>query len=319
MFQRIQKRLDRYVTRRLKPQGQQADISRKTGLYILPTRYGWMLAAILLAMLLVAMNYNNSMVFLLVFFLGALAFLSMVHVHSNLSGLKLQAGPAPPVFAGEAAVFQLQISNPSERDRYAVAIRSATFSSTAVAVPAGKAVNISLPVATQQRGYLSAPRISSFTVFPFGLCKAWNWSHLAMRCLVYPEPAKTDRALPELASSGGQGAAQLQRNGDDLAGLREYQSGDSPRRIAWKASARGQALRSKQFEGAKQQDIALSFAQLAPQPVEARLAQLCRWVLDCEASGQAYALELPGKEIAAGQGAQHQQRCLRALALYGQA
>jgi uncharacterized protein (DUF58 family) len=49
---------------------------------------------------------------------------------------------------------------------------------------------------------------------------------------------------------------------------------------------------------------------------EARLAQLCRWILACESrSTRPYGLRLPGTDIAPGRGATHRIRCLRALAL----
>ena len=47
-----------------------------------------------------------------------------------------------------------------------------------------------------------------------------------------------------------------------------------------------------------------------------RLSQLCQWVLQAHAAGHSYALELPGVYRAFGQGREHRDDCLRALALY---
>ena len=50
--------------------------------------------------------------------------------------------------------------------------------------------------------------------------------------------------------------------------------------------------------------------------VEARLAQLCRWVEDAYAAGRAFGMKLPGVEIPENIGPAHRQRCLTALALF---
>ena len=50
--------------------------------------------------------------------------------------------------------------------------------------------------------------------------------------------------------------------------------------------------------------------------VEARLSQLTKWVLDASASGAMFGLDIPGEHIGFGQGAEHRERCLRALALF---
>jgi hypothetical protein len=50
--------------------------------------------------------------------------------------------------------------------------------------------------------------------------------------------------------------------------------------------------------------------------VESRLEQLCRWVLDAQEHGEAFALRLPGTSIETNVGPAHRERCLNALALF---
>ena len=52
---------------------------------------------------------------------------------------------------------------------------------------------------------------------------------------------------------------------------------------------------------------------------ETRLSMLCRAVLDAEQAGVRYGLRLGNNVITPESGEAHQQRCLRALALYGNA
>ncbi|MGH8280118.1 MAG: DUF58 domain-containing protein, partial [Gammaproteobacteria bacterium] len=154
------------------------------------------------------------------------------------------------------------------------------------------------------------------TTYPFGLFRAWSWVYMPLRVLVYPAPATDAPPLPLPAGNTGVGRSAAQGE-DDFAGLRDYRAGDSPRRIAWKASARENRLLTKQFSGSGPEIHWLDFGMLAMRDPEARLAVLCRWVLLAHAEDLEYGLKLPGKIIGTGRGDLHRDACLRALALYG--
>ncbi len=72
----------------------------------------------------------------------------------------------------------------------------------------------------------------------------------------------------------------------------------------------------KQFAGSAALTRSLDWDALGGLDAEARLSQLTRWVLDFHADGEAYALTLPKRKIAFGQGAAHRDHCLEALALF---
>jgi uncharacterized protein (DUF58 family) len=113
------------------------------------------------------------------------------------------------------------------------------------------------------------------------------------------------------------GGAQDHARGDhDFAGLRPFQPGDSLRRIAWKAYARGQGLHTKQYAGTDVVSHLFDWDSLPSLGTEARLSQLCRWVLDAHARGEAYGLKLPGIVIEPHAGPTHRERCLNSLALF---
>jgi uncharacterized protein (DUF58 family) len=137
-----------------------------------------------------------------------------------------------------------------------------------------------------------------------------------MRCLVYPRPDDGRLPLPEPA--GGRGEKRVAGGGsDDFAGLRAYQTGDSPRHIDWKAAARGQGLQTKVFSGRAAAELWLDWNQLPPGlDLESRLSRLTRWVLLADQDGLRYGLRLPGMELAPDTGEPHRLACLRELALY---
>ena len=104
---------------------------------------------------------------------------------------------------------------------------------------------------------------------------------------------------------------------EDFAGLRTFHAGDSLRRVAWKAYARGQGLHVKMYAGTSVASHLFDWDSLPGLGVEARLSQLCRWIEDAHAEGRAFGLKLPDMELPANIGPAHRQRCLTALALYG--
>lgn len=283
-------------------------------IYILPTAFGFVYALFVFGLLLGSMNYTNSMGFILTFLLGALGLLAMHHTHRNLLGLVIDRGRVDAPFAGQQAVFTLHITNPSDAQRWAIGADSEAMPSWFADIePRGSAL-LPLPVDAPRRGPLVLPSARVYTRYPFGLFHAWAVLHMDLRVIVYPKPAST---APPVPMSGGDGRGTLEARGqDDFAGLRDYRAGESPRQIAWKAFARDEQLRSKQFSGALQATPWFEFDALDGMETEERLSVLCRWVIDAERDGMRYGLRLPGTIIAPATGDAHRRECLEALALF---
>ena len=89
-------------------------------IYILPTRQGLGFVLALLVMLIGAINYNLSLGYLLVFLLGGMGLVCILHTFRNLAQLQVSAGTVPAVFAGDTALFELRMENRSALDRHAL-------------------------------------------------------------------------------------------------------------------------------------------------------------------------------------------------------
>lgn len=313
-----QDRIDAWVLARVRREAGPATVSRRR-VYIVPTRYGYAYAGLLLVMLLGSMNYSNSLGFLLTFLLAGIGLVAMHLTHANLVNLRLRAGDCRPVFAGDAAQFPLMIGNRAARERYAVCVAWPRSADAAPQdIPADGETEAMLQRRTERRGWLPAGVFAVSTEFPLGLFHAWTWLDFEMRCLVYPSPAAPGRAAPADSGHGGHGLSA--RSGqEEFAGLRAYQRGDTPRVIHWKSLPKLATPMVKQFADSADSERWLDWDALVDLDVEQRLSQLTRWVLDAETEGVRYGLHLLGRRIAPGHGPQHQQQCLRALALYGSA
>ncbi len=292
-------------------------------IYILPTPQGLGFAGAVLVMLLGAINYGNTLGYVLSFMLIGISLVSMLHAVRNLAGLRLRRDQSEPVFAGDTAHFGLCADNRAERRRFGLLARLGPGQRRNrdddpvlhFCLDADSVKHIALPALTSRRGWHSPGRVTIATRFPFGFFRAWWRCDVGLRCLVYPRPAG-EQALPahqpdEPGDYGARGDGE-----DEFSGLRDYRHGDSARRVHWKAVARGQGVPVKVFSGAASGVAVLRWQDVTGGDTEARLSQLSRWVVDADARGLRYGLCLPGVDVPADSGDRHRHRCLEALALY---
>jgi uncharacterized protein (DUF58 family) len=286
-------------------------IGRKR-IFVLPTGFGLFVALLLGAMLLGGLNYNNNPALLFGFLLAAVAQNSLVHSHLLLSGVRLKAMHADPVFAGQPLRVRLRFDADGARERPGLEVIGAG-AYTLFSLAANAEHEAVLEIPTHRRGWLDAGRLRLSTVRPLGLARAWSWLRPENRLLVYPALDPEAPPLPEALGDGD--SPRTRAHGEQPHHLREYRAGDMPRQIAWKASARADRLLVREYESSVARDIDLDWNAMPGLSHEARIRRLARWVLEAERSGSNYALRLPEQVLAPGRGPEHRHACLRALAL----
>lgn len=287
-------------------------------IFIVPSRGGLLFALALVVMLLGAINYNLALGHALVFLLAGLGIVGMIHTFRNLFGLTITPGRCEPVFAGEIAFFPLSLDNDRTAPRLALELAADAALPVGAAVDSLGKARVRVPLLAHRRGWLALPRVRLTTRYPLGLFTAWSYLQPEMQCLVYPKPI--DAPLPLAGSSDWGGDRHGDGGQEDFSGFRERQPADSPRHVAWKASARhaGEApLLIKTFAGGTQSKLVFEWQHTAPElPDETRLGILTGWILAAEAAGSAYGLRLPHRSLPPERGSRHCQRCLEALALF---
>ncbi|MDM1707780.1 DUF58 domain-containing protein [Thiopseudomonas alkaliphila] len=288
-------------------------------IYVLPTKAGFGLLLALIVMLLAAINYQNSMAYGLTFLLASLALLSLLHTWRNLWQLQLLPAGVSHCFVKQPASFQIKLLNsPRGAERLALGIGWQGAQPQWLDLAKGAEQVVQLHLVGQRRGRLAAPSIRLVSTYPLGIWQAWSHFQLKQSALVYPEPLALPLASQVAGEQQDQQANQARQAGvDDYEGLRQWQAGESLRRINWKAWSRGQGLLVKEFNqltGSQQQ---LDFASLSGD-VEQRLSVLTHHVLALTEQQQSFSLHLPQTSIGPGQGLGHLQACLRALALVGE-
>lgn len=309
------RRWSQWLDRRI-PAAAQVRLGHRS-IFILPTGSGLLYLLLLLLMLITAINYQNSLIYGLTFWLFSVGLVAMMVTFRNLSGLTLKAGHPYPCFAGERLELPLHIQS-GGRYHDALWVQFPQEAGVQAGVAAGASATLHLSFRPAQRGPLHTGRLRLDSRFPLGLFNAWTWVKLDFQGVVYPQP----EYVPLVLASGDSGdnlpgAATTQAGAQDFFGLRPYQPGDSLRRIAWKQLARGKGLVSKEFDHDEGATCWLAWDSLPGVAVETRLSRLCGWVLEAHQRGWRYGLRLPGTELEPDNSEVHRDRCLHALALFG--
>lgn len=300
---------------RLAPADRDPVVLRHSRIYILPTRHGLAVMATLAVMLITSLNYALSLGLVVTFALAGLVAAALLHVFRNLAGIKLRPLAAGDTFAGAPIPFSVELfGGAAARTQVSLFARDTRVTTD---VAAGAALTLTLMTPTRVRGRIPLGRLTLSSDFPLGLWRGWAYVHFPLEGIAYPAPEPSAPPMPR--GREGADAEPTARGGDaDLAGLREYQRGDPPQRVAWKAVARGAGWYTKSFEGAGGGGpVVLDWHALpASLGTEARLSRLTAWVLAAERAARPFTLTLPGVALPAGQGREHRRAALTALALH---
>lgn len=314
VFAGLRRRIEGWARPR-RPEVLPVRLDRKR-IYILPTGFGAFVATLLGTMAIGALNYNNNPALLLCLLLVGAGLASLLLTQLQLSSLEVRAVQAEPVAAGLPMPVHVHVEAPPGRERRGLRVEIEDSIAPLSLDDTGGEATLALP--TLRRGWLTPPRLRISTSRPLGLARAWSWVWPQTRFLVYPAP---EPGGPPLPTGGGDAAEpRIDPAGEELHHLRDWRSGDAPRTIAWKASARRDALIVRELERPRGDDVTLDWSRLGGLDQEARIRRLARWVDDAERQALRYRLQLPGAQpIGPDRGVAHRHACLRALALLPEA
>ena len=304
----------RWINRRI-PRADSQILSQKN-IFILPTGAGVVYGFLLLIMLITGINYQNSLIYLLTFLLGAVFVGAMHQTHRNLSGLAVALVRPGEGRAGDDVPFLLRVT--AGKDAGLGLVLSVEDSSVeGVHVSPGESRDVVLPVPSAYRGYLRPDRIRIETRFPFGLLKAWSWLRPVSSGVAFPRPLPA----PDTAGTvhdGSEAASSAPVAGQDNADLRPWREGDMSQRVMWKRFARTGQMIVADWQGEQGSPHWLDFHAFPGVDTELRLSYLAWMVADRVQKNARFGLSLPGDDIEPDSGSLHGERCLRALAVWGE-
>ncbi len=287
-----------------------------------PTRDGWWCLGAALGLGFAAINTGNNLLYLLVSMLLGLVIVSGVLSEQSIRGLRIEPLPPGELYAGRPALLRARVVNGKRRrTSYSVVVETIDGAARTYLprLEAGDERLVTWTAAPPARGRHRFPAFRVATRFPFDLFVKAAHARTDAEVLVYP--AVTPLADDRRRALEGVGGATTGRQGpgQELHGLREYRSGDDPRLIHWRSSAKSGALIVREREADATRDARIVLVGIGLRDAErlerglAEAASLAVHLLDTGTS-----VELTGRGVAvpAASGAAQRRRILTALALY---
>jgi len=296
-----------------------------------PTRAGWLFFLLVFAVGFAALNTGNNLLYLVLSLMLSFLVLSGVLSEGALRGIRVERRLPFDWVAGRPGRVVLEITNAQPRTgSHAIVVEDLGRDPRAAAdAVLGRVFAMRVePGATEARSYRHVPaargelafhgfRVS--TRFPFGLFTKSREIARDARVVVYPRLAAHHPPRRRL----GEPRTHFDTTGADtpaaeVAGLRDFAPGDTPRRIHWRASMRRGALLVREQEGAAgaAAEVQLPTRQIAAG--DAFELAVERAASEAEAglrAGLRIALRTDSARFAPDVGAVHRARILGFLAL----
>lgn len=309
----LSNRFQRWLNRRIPPK-KCITLSQKS-IFIFPTRIGFVFSILLLTLLLAAINYENSLIFGLVFWLGSAFFVTIFYTFKNLSSITLELQSSGTGFVGEDIEFSIKVSRPEKSKREGLQLGWPNQVKQWAELHQDTSTTVHLFANAKQRGWLNPGRLLIETFYPLGLLRAWTWVDLNAHAIIYPKPLFHEQTFYNTGDNE-EGELTHRVGSDDFHDIRSYHPGDSPRHILWRSYARQDELLVKQFSSYANSQLILDWHQLEGE-TELRLSRLTAMALNAYNSDKEFGLKLPSIEIPSGNGKAHLDRVLTELALHG--
>ncbi|MEJ2741877.1 MAG: hypothetical protein P8176_05180 [Gammaproteobacteria bacterium] len=166
-------RFTRWLNQRIQPT-RTIRLDRKN-IFIFPTREGFLFGIVMITMFLGGVNYGNSLVLGLSYFLVGIFIIAIVHTFRNLSGVVVEASRVESCFAGEAASFTVNISRGGARVHENIGLKWEQSFHRVCDVVAEREANVVMLLPTTSRGWYVPGRLKIYTTFPLGIISAWSW------------------------------------------------------------------------------------------------------------------------------------------------
>lgn len=288
-------------------------------IYLLPTGRGFFLIITAVILLLVGVNYQLSLAYVVAFLLAGLMQAALLTSYRNLRGLIVASGRSPHCRVGDVVAFPITLASP-ERARDGITLASKINTkqwahSGPSRLNSDERQAAPLSFVAGKRGLLPLARITVESRAPYGLIRAWSYVYFEWIALVEPIPETPPPALPKASGADGANTGRTQV-AHDPDSLREFVHGDSLRRVAWKQVAKSGEWYTRTGDTGTRHEIDLSWQMVQLTETEARLSRMAAWLLRAHNENCAYSLSMPNAQLPLADGSQQFADASIVLAVY---
>ena len=148
-------------------------------------------------------------------------------------------------------------------------------------IPRRSSVTQHVELSFLRRGRYTQEGFRVSTKFPFGFLRKAHEVPSRKEILVLPSVHPTEEFYEILPLIGGEMVSSQKGRGHDLYAIRDYQESDSARHVDWKATAKAQKLKVREFTREDERRLVLVFDNSLPAANERALAQFEKGVNFC--------------------------------------
>jgi uncharacterized protein (DUF58 family) len=265
------------------------------------TREGVVYLVIIGLISIAALNTGNNLLFLILASLLGAILVSGILSQIVLSDLELDFVLPDHVFAEQPMISRLTVSNlkrvfpsfsitVSARDaerkkrKKSIEPRPRQILDAPVYVPYiphRSSVTQHVEITFPRRGRYTQEGFRVSSKFPFGFVRKSHEVPTKQEILVLPNIQPTEEFYEILPMIGGEIESLYKGRGNDLYAIRDYQEGDSARHVDWKASAKSQAVKVREFTREDERRLILVLDARLPRAESNLLAQFEKAVTFC--------------------------------------
>jgi uncharacterized protein (DUF58 family) len=232
------------------------------------TREGWIVFGATVVIGLSAVNTGNNLLFIVLAAMLAAILVSGVASRAVLSQLRVRWDFPERIFAGRPALGAVSIRN-QKRWFPTISVAVEPVLQTAHPIAFDRIYFPYLPTKStrkqrsellfRRRGRYSQSTVRLTTRFPFGFIQKSLEAAQPHDLLVFPRIDPIDTFFEILPLISGEFESFLKGRGIDLYALRDYSPTDSARTIHWKASAKSEGVKVKEFAREDERRLLLIF------------------------------------------------------------
>ncbi len=241
-------------------------------------------------LLLMGMAYGNNLVYVVCFYLTTMGLAMAKLTNDHIDHIVIEKSYIKDAFAESDQIVYVLIRNTTQQVLKQVEIKIANQKNAVrLDLRPDEAQTVEVLWSPTKRGIQPLPRIRIQSSYPAGMFQAWKILRSKEDVIIYA----AKRGQKEFPQAG----ASSQDSIGILKEIREYQPGDSPKRIHWRSLAKSNQLRTLLHEGNENQICHLNWDSVRDLALESRLEQLTLWITQAHGLGSPWELKLPTKEF----------------------
>lgn len=254
------------------------------------TVFSAVIIALLFGLFLEAYMHDFNLVYITLFFIFSLAFSAGPIGILNLGHLEASYLHSGRLFAHQEGHIPVEIVNTSRTPSWSVTLHDENSSVPLEQIRGETARVLKLPVTLKKRGKFIHQNAYLESKYPLSTVRLVMKVKASYEGIAYPEP----KGVP--LESFLQQEETYYGEEKEFDGLRAYDGTQKLSHIHWASVAKGE-IAVKVFSKETQTPALVFNFYTAAKEDEARLSQLCLWVLECEKKNLPFTIQMPHKQL----------------------